>query len=1247
MAAGIILILVNLLLASVQVREGSAQCVSNCGCLNNNVCCLEVMEEQAAGRTVGRDDSSDTAAILADFNETVFTLNSEQVRGIFHVDQNRVISTLVTLDRENETYFEAGTHCIVVVVIVSERTDPSKRVPYVLNVRVTDINDNPPLFEDSSYELMIPETTATITCSPDLIRPLTASDMDNETNSMIEYSITGGNSSLFMIDDVTMPCVTNRGELDYDEGPRSYTFTLVASDPTDPSLSSKTTVTYIITDVNDNDPTFTPRDFEFSIPENLQPPALVGRLIANDIDSGNNGGTNLLYSIVGGSDFLTLDENSGNLTLSRSVDAERPPSDLTLTVQATDRGSPPRTGSATVMITIEDVNEYIDPPQFSPPSGERTIMENALAETIATITIIDRDDTMANRNTTIRVIGDHFNVTVFPGSMFLFLSQIAPVDYEQNTTVRVVLQTLEWGEPILSQTFFYDLNVMYVNDNEPSLNRTEFDFQETDGLRSSDRIIVDLSEYVFDADIGGEDGLIGSYELVSVMGGNFSGGLDESTGVLRSGDSVIDREKTESLEFTVNVTDRGSPPLSQILNFTVVITDVNDNAPMFDEPIYTFYLEENQPSGTHVGIVLARDPDYLENGTVVYSINSTLKFTIHERTGEIESKIQFDREIMDRYTFLVDARDDGPNSLSTLNRTEVVVIIDDIDDNDPTFVMNQQTHFSINTDAAPGSVVARVEANDSDSSKFNVIVYRIESTTSFFFIENDRSGEITLTQSLSTQGEHQLNISAFNPGKESGKDVITITITVLEAPFPSEIIAGTAGGATFVLLMIMVVVICMICLCHRTRRYKTKYKVTNPTVNTLNNQQSSILKIPTINSQQPKNRGVTFKESVQETHYDEECVVTDMDNTIRKESITKFDNSPRSRRFSDDEEGEAAGLSEHVRQPKDMMNVVDLEMSPTHLRNGDVPVNHSYMPHPHPHPHSPLVVHVMNGGRGEVVDYSQNTSSDGGHTYMDDEESMFSDDASIMNTALPRFGSECNDDMDTQYRTPPPPPPPPAHPQLLPGPAPRPQPGAAGRGQSPTAAAATAASSALLRLLPAQYGVRARPHLLTDVDASAESPDTPAHGKHRGRWRRHGWEWHWEAPARQHLQHAVHLQHTPPPRQPSSLTPQLPPAHAHRHGILLQLRHGGVQTPANRGAKLPPPPGHARRLPPEGHHGHSQIPHWVLRGLRRGLHLRVHRAGRGAGVHHGGGAWHHQPDRHHRLRRYRVVTFSARAAGEL
>ena len=821
MAAGIILILVNLLLASVQVREGSAQCVSNCGCLNNNLCCLEVMEEQN-GRTLGRDDSSSTAAILAGFTEAVFSLNSPQLSGVLHVNSNTgVISTLTMLDRESEMYFEGNTHCIVVPITVTERNDANRQQIYLLNVKVTDINDNPPLFAESSYDLMIPETTVanpTVTCSPEMISLLTASDIDAEANSMVEYSIRGGNSPLFRIADVTTPCVVNRVELDRETGPPSYTFTLVASDPTDPSLTSETTVTYIITDENDNAPIFTSHIFEFSIPENLQPPALVGRLIASDIDSGDNGGTNLLYSIVGGSDFLTLGESSGNLMLSRSVDAEHPPSALMLMVQVSDRGTPPRASSATVTITIEDVNEYIRAPDFQPPSGQQTIQENAIAMVIAAITIIDNDATLANRNTTIRVIGDlHFTVIEFFNS--LFLSQIVPVDYEQNTTVRLVLQTIEWGNPILNQTFLYDLNIMNVNDNEPSLNRTEFDFQETNGSRSSDRIIVDLSEYVLDADNRGEDRFVGSYELVSVMGSGFAGVLNESTGVLRSGYSVIDREVTGSLEFVVNVTDLGSPPLSHIFNFTVVITDVNDNAPAFNQPTYTFHLLENQPAGTLVGEVLAHDPDNLENGTVVYSIDLSLKFTIQDRTGRIESMTPLDRERMERYTFFVDARDDGLISLSTLNRAEVIVIVDDVNDNDPKFEMDQQTRFSISTDAAPGSVVARVEANDSDSSMFNVVVYRIESTTSLFSIENGRSGVVTLTRSLSALGEHQLNISAFNEGRESRKDVITITIAVLEpsAPFPSVIIAGSAGGAALLILLILAGVIVMICLYQRSK----------------------------------------------------------------------------------------------------------------------------------------------------------------------------------------------------------------------------------------------------------------------------------------------------------------------------------------------------------------------------------------------------------------------------------------------
>lgn len=205
------------------------------------------------------------------------------------------------------------------------------------------------------------------------------------------------------------------------------------------------------------------------------------------------------------------------------------------------------------------------------------------------------------------------------------LAQTQSFDHETETTIQIQLASTEIGDPVM-QTFTINLTVTDVNDNPPVLSTTQFSF--TEGEWSENQQILDLSQHVFDVD-SSNNGIVGQYKLVYVtndtidLTADFVSALDESTGVLstQKARTPIDLEMLgNTLNFMVNITDKGEPPISRVVYFTVNIQDTNDNSPLFENTSYTFYLQENQPSGSFVGMVIANDPDYKENGTVVYYI---------------------------------------------------------------------------------------------------------------------------------------------------------------------------------------------------------------------------------------------------------------------------------------------------------------------------------------------------------------------------------------------------------------------------------------------------------------------------------------------------------------------------------------------------------------------------------------------------------------------------------------------------
>ena len=199
----------------------------------------------------------------------------------------------------------------------------------------------------------------------------------------------------------------------------------------------------------------------------------------------------------------------------------------------------------------------------------------------------------------------------------------------------------------------------------------------------------------------------------------------------------------------------------------------------------------------------------------------------------------------------------------------MTITILDENDNDPKFAT--ETRFTIDTSFRLGDEVGTVTATDEDKAPNNIVIYQLESPSSIFTIPNSSVGLITLLRALNVEdeGPHQLNISAFNPGRESEKDVITIFITVEMAdPFTIVVIGGIAGGAAALLIVLIIIVILLIlCFVHKNRKNNRQYDT--KVVNIRN-----ILKIPNSESQQP-----AHQVSTQETHFNRDISRRDLNNS--------------------------------------------------------------------------------------------------------------------------------------------------------------------------------------------------------------------------------------------------------------------------------------------------------------------------------------------------------------------------------
>ncbi|KAH0615969.1 hypothetical protein JD844_026665, partial [Phrynosoma platyrhinos] len=273
------------------------------------------------------------------------------------------------LDRETVSNY-------TLTIIATDKGQPSLSSSTDVVVIVLDINDNNPVFAQKLYKIEIAENILTGT---DVVQVF-AADGDEGSNGHVRYTIISGNTNNeFLIDSVT-GVVTVGKPLDREKKP-SYFLTVQSADRGSSPRVDTTTINIILMDVNDYIPTF-----------ELSPYSVVAR----DDDQGLN--SKLTYLLIGGNEdgAFTLSA-SGELHLVQSLDREKKEQYIML-ITATDSGSPALTGTGTIAVKVDDVNDNV--PKFAFNMYSKTIPEDAPTGT--DVLLVNSSDADASVNAIIR-----------------------------------------------------------------------------------------------------------------------------------------------------------------------------------------------------------------------------------------------------------------------------------------------------------------------------------------------------------------------------------------------------------------------------------------------------------------------------------------------------------------------------------------------------------------------------------------------------------------------------------------------------------------------------------------------------------------------------------------------------------------------------------------------------------------------------------------------------------------------------
>ncbi|XP_029369051.1 protocadherin alpha-2-like [Echeneis naucrates] len=547
-----------------------------------------------------------------------------------------------------------------------------------------------------------------------------------------------------------------------------------------------------IIDINDNSPSFIEKSHVFNIPESISPGERYLLPIAEDADMGSN--TVKTYKLSQNEHF-SLDVQSGGehgvsaeLVLQKALDRETQPV-IKLLLTAVDGGKPPRSGSLQLTVNVIDVND--NTPTFNKSLYKLRVKENATpGKLVIKLNATDLDEGMNSKIMYSFIKRGNID----PSNNFDLNSETGEItvkgtlDYEETPAYEVRIQAMDQGTVRRSAHAKLLIEIIDVNDNAPEISVTSL---MTPVKEDAERGTIVAFITISDKD-GGNNGAANCKVEGSVPFKLKSNYKNDYSLVV---DGPLDRENTSHYNVTIMAVDEGNPPLSSIKVITVHVSDVNDNAPRFMEPVINVYVKENSPTGAVIATITAFDTDLDSNAKLSYTLlDSSPKnipissvVNINSETGDIVSLQSFNYEELKTFQFKVQATDSGVPPLSS-NVTVNVFILDE-NDNSPSVLAPYSEHGSVNSETIPysaeaGYFVAKIRAVDADSGYNALLSYHLsEPKGNNLFRIGTSTGEIRTKRRMSDNDlkTHPLVVLVSDNGEPSLSATVSIEVVVVES----------------------------------------------------------------------------------------------------------------------------------------------------------------------------------------------------------------------------------------------------------------------------------------------------------------------------------------------------------------------------------------------------------------------------------------------------------------------------------
>ncbi|XP_072295791.1 protocadherin gamma-A11-like isoform X32 [Eucyclogobius newberryi] len=545
-----------------------------------------------------------------------------------------------------------------------------------------------------------------------------------------------------------------------------------------------------VTDINDNPPLFDKQERRFEISES----AVVGSKFmletAIDSDIGRNGLQS--YTLKPSDNFILKlhDQSDGGknveMILQKPLDREKEEI-VSLLLTAVDGGEPQRSGTMIIHITVLDVND--NAPVFTQSIYKASIKENAVKGTL--ITQVSASDAEKGSNGEVSyVIGNSMR-----GSSKLFqithegnIVLNGPIDYEKAKIYEIRVEATDRGG--LSDSTKVIIEINDINDNSPVIRL----ISKSDSIGENyptETVVAIMDVNDPDSEENGKVHCVINKNIPFII----SSSANNLYNIITDGE--LDRERHSQYNITVTCSDEGVPSLSSSVTLTLHISDVNDNAPVFDRSSYEAYIVENNSPGLSIFTVKATDADWKQNARVSYiledsSVNGvpvSSYVSVSADSGVIHAVRSFDYEQIKDFQLCVKAQDGGSPPLSS--NVTVKILVQDQNDNAPQVLYPVQTGGSLVAEMVPrsadvGYLVTKVVAVDVDSGQNAWLSYKLQKAADRALFEvGSQNGEIRTIRQVTDKDavKQRLSIIVEDNGQPSRSATVIVNVAVADS-FP-------------------------------------------------------------------------------------------------------------------------------------------------------------------------------------------------------------------------------------------------------------------------------------------------------------------------------------------------------------------------------------------------------------------------------------------------------------------------------